>query len=99
MVGVVESTRYGQVYPYELRVRKKVQKVIENREKKMTAKERELLREIEEIYREMDTMLNHFNYTTQPDLIEYYVYQYKAAQIKHDYILRCIKELHYGNSC
>lgn len=97
--GVMESTRYGQIQPYELRIRKKLQKVIENKEKKMTAKERELLREIEEVYKEMAVTLNHFNYSTHPDLIEYYVYQYKAAQIKHDYLLRSIKELYYGNSC
>ena len=94
----MESTRYGHIYPYELKIRKKIQKVIESKEKKMTVRERELLREIEEVYREMTTAFNHFNYATQPDLIEYYVYQYKAAQVKHDYLLRCMKELYYGNS-
>ena len=86
------------MYPYELKIRRKIQRAIENKEKKMTLEERELLREIEEANREMEITYNHFNYVTEPDLIEYYIYQYKAAQIKYGYLLGCMKRLYYGKS-
>lgn len=91
----MESARCRYVYPYQLKIRKKLQRAIDNKEKKMTPEERELLREIEEVYKEMHIASSHFNTTIEPDLIEYYIYQYKAAQIKHGYLLRSIKELYY----
>ena len=94
----MESTRYNYVYPYEVKIRKKIQQAIEKKEKKMTLEERQLLREIGEANKEMIVIYNHFDYATEPDLIEYYIYQYKAAQIKYGYLLKCMKELYYGKS-
>lgn len=94
----MEAVRYGSRYPYELKISKKVQRAIYNKEKRMTAEERKLLQEIEEANKEMITAFNHFEYVTDPDLIEYYTYQYKAAQIKYGYLLRCMKKLYYSKS-
>ncbi len=93
----MESISYNYIYPYNLKVIKKLQRAIEKKENNMSVEERELLKEIEEAHREMITSFNHFNNTIEPGLIEYYIYQYKAAQIKYDYLLRCIKELYYTN--
>lgn len=97
MEDVMESTKHRYIYPYELKTRKKVRKVIDKKEKRMTKVERELIRDIEQAYKEMITMFHHFDYAVEPDLIEYYTYQYKAAQIKYDYLLRCMKEIYYSN--
>lgn len=90
----MESAKYNNVHPYEIKIRKKVQRAIYNKEQRMTEEERRLLREIEETYKEMATTLNHFDYAIEPELIEYYIYQYKAAQVKHGYLLRCMKKLY-----
>lgn len=72
-----------------------MQRLINEKEQKMTLEERKLLKEIEETHKEMAVTLNHFDYAIEPELIEYYIYQYKAAQIKYGYLLKCIKSLYY----
>ena len=90
----MEAVRRGSSYPYGLKISKRVQRAITDKEKRMTVEERRLVGEIEEAYLEMTTTFNHFEQATNPDLIEYYTYKYKADQIKYGYLIRCIKKLY-----
>lgn len=89
----MEAVRRGSIYPYGLKAEKRVQRAILTREKRMTEEERKLTSEIEEAYLEMATTLNHLNQTTDPELIEYYAYKYKADQLKYGYLIRCMKKI------
>lgn len=41
---------------------------------------------------EMEQAYNHFNFTSDPDLIDSYVYEISALQCRYNYLLRRIKE-------
>lgn len=94
----MEATGQGIGYPYGLKISKKVQRAIYKKEKRMTPDERKLVSEIGEAYREMTTTYAHFECATDPQLIEYYTYQYKADQIRYGYLIRCMKKIYYSKS-
>lgn len=54
-----------------------------------------LINEINLVQGEMAVTLNNFSDTIDPELLEYYTYNYKANQIKHDYLLRRLKKIYY----
>lgn len=91
----MEAVRRGSGYPYGLKISKRVQRAIARKEKRMTTEERRLTEEIDEAYLEMTDTFSHFEHATDPELIEYYTYKYKADQIKYDYLIRCMKKLYY----
>ncbi len=91
--AIMEATGQGASYEYRLTINKKLQRAIDRKNKKMTQDERNLLNEIDEAYREMTTTFTHFECATDPKLIEYYTYKYKADQIKYGYLIRCMKQL------
>lgn len=93
----MEATGQSIGYPYGLKIGKKVQRAIDQKEKRMTPEERKLISEIDEAYREMTTTFNHFEYATDPQLIEYYIYKYKADQIRYGYLIRCMKKLYHSH--
>lgn len=96
MVENMEATRQSTGYPYGLKVSKKEQRAIYKKEKGMTPDQRKLITEINEAYREMTTTFSHFESATDPQLIEYYTYKYKADQIKYGYLIRCMKKTYYN---
>ncbi len=55
-----------------------------------------LSEEVEKVQEELAATLMKFENTTEPDLVEYYTYTYKATQIKHSYLLRKLKQLYYN---
>lgn len=55
---------------------------------------RQLTQEIKLLQEEMAVTLNNFSDTIEPQLLEYYTYDYKAKQIRHSYILKKLKQLY-----
>ena len=55
---------------------------------------KELTQEVKRLQEEMAVTLSNFSNTTEPQLLEYYTYDYKAKQIRHSYILKKLKELY-----
>lgn len=92
---MMEATGQSTGYPYGLKIRKKVQRAIYKKEKRMTPDERKLVTEIAEAYREMTTTFSHFECATDPQLIEYYTYKFKADQIRYGYLIRCMKKIYH----
>lgn len=54
-----------------------------------------LANEIGKVQEEMAATLTNFSDTTDPELLEYYTYYYKANEIKHGYLLRKLKKIYY----
>lgn len=92
----MEATGSTTRYTNGLKISRRIQRAIAKKEKRKTPDERQLIKEIDEAYREMTTTFNHFECATDPQLIEYYTYKYKADQIKYGYLIRCMKEV-YNN--
>ncbi len=42
---------------------------------------------------ELKTAYTNFQNVSDPDLIDYYIYQTKAVQIRYKYLLECVKKL------
>ena len=42
---------------------------------------------------ELQTAYTNMQNVTEPDLIDYYIYQSQAAQIRYQYLLNCAKKL------
>lgn len=57
-----------------------------------------LAREVGLVQEEMAATLNNFSGTTDPELLEYYTYYYKANQIKHGYLLKRLKAVYYADA-
>ncbi|MGL4800367.1 MAG: DUF2508 family protein [Cellulosilyticaceae bacterium] len=55
-----------------------------------------LAEEVGYLQEEMAATLDHFSDEVDPELVDYYTYYYKAAEIKHGYLLRKLKKLYYG---
>ncbi|MGL4736105.1 MAG: DUF2508 family protein [Cellulosilyticaceae bacterium] len=55
-----------------------------------------LAREVNLVQNEMAATMNNFSGTTDPELLEYYTYYYKANEIKHGYLLRKLKQIYYA---
>ncbi len=55
-----------------------------------------LSREVEKVQEELAVTLHNFENTTEPELLDYYTYSYKANQIKHSYLLKKLKEVYYN---
>ncbi len=52
----------------------------------------DLLRSLSRTQREIDQAYNHFNFASDPDLVESYVYEITALQCRYNYLLRRVKE-------
>ncbi|MGL4361720.1 MAG: DUF2508 family protein [Cellulosilyticaceae bacterium] len=55
-----------------------------------------LAEEVGYLQEEMSATLDHFSDALDPELLDYYMYYYKAAEIKHGYLLRKLKKLYYS---
>ncbi|OOB77719.1 MAG: hypothetical protein BEN18_09820 [Epulopiscium sp. Nuni2H_MBin001] len=54
-----------------------------------------LSEQLELLQDEMAIALNNFSNTTEPELLEYYTYTYKAKQIRHGYLLKELRQMYY----
>ena len=52
-----------------------------------------LKNDIERTTLELDTAYTNMQNVTDPDLIDYYIYQTKAVQMRYRYLLSCAKKL------
>lgn len=48
---------------------------------------------LEKTNQELQTAYTNMQNVTEPDLIDYYIYQTQAAQIRYQYLLNCAKKL------
>lgn len=68
-------------------------------EQERSKKDKEILAaEINRVQDEMAATLTNFSDTTEPELLEYYTYYYKANEIKHGYLMRKLKKIYYQSS-
>lgn len=51
----------------------------------------ELIKEIDDVKKEIDTARCNFNNVTDHDSIDYYTYILKAYQVKHDMLIKQLK--------
>ncbi len=56
-------------------------------------RQRELRKEIERTKSAIDTARNHFEQVVDPTLIDCYIYELNAAQLKYQFLLRNFKNL------
>ncbi len=68
----------------------------EEKEPNKEAKE-VLIEEICRLQEEMAATLNQFSDVTEPELVDYYTYYYKANEIKHTYLLKKLKKIYYAD--
>ncbi|WP_010165843.1 DUF2508 family protein [Candidatus Epulonipiscium viviparus] len=70
------------------------------KEKTLTETQRKeelsLKQQVGDVQKDLATTLHKFENTTEPDLLDYYTYAYKANQIKHSYLLNRLKQLYYS---
>ena len=52
----------------------------------------ELLEELKKAMGTIDTAINRFEQVVDPTLIDCYIYELKAAQLRYQFLLRSIKE-------
>lgn len=50
--------------------------------------------EIEQVRSLLQTARNNFNFVTDPETIEYYIYLQKAYEVRYDMLVRKLKERH-----
>lgn len=60
-------------------------------------KQRELLREIEQTKRALQTTLSNLEYITDPDLIDCNIYALKSTQVRYKYLLQQAR--YYNLTC
>ena len=49
--------------------------------------------DLEKTNLELETAYTNMQNVTEPDLIDYYIYQTQAAQVRYQYLLNCAKKL------
>ncbi len=75
----------------------KLKEFVENKiDIKKKSEAEHLSQEVGKVQEEMAATLHNFENTTEPELLDYYTYSYKAKQIKHDYLLKKLKEVYYN---
>lgn len=52
----------------------------------------ELLEELRQAMGTIDTAINRFEQVVDPTLIDCYIYELKAAQLRYQFLLRSVKE-------
>lgn len=70
---------------------KQKKNIVLEQEKRMLASE------VSKVQEEMAATLNSFSDVTDPELVDYYTYCYKANEIKHSYLLKKLKRIYYGH--
>ncbi|MCM1158755.1 MAG: DUF2508 family protein [Bacteroidales bacterium] len=53
-----------------------------------------LLDDLSHAKKDIDTILFHLNYQTDPDLIDSYCYQLKGAYMRYRFFLRQVQQMH-----
>ena len=61
-------------------------------EQQKEASRKEFLTEIEKARRDLETARNNYNFAKEPALLEYYIYEIKAAETRLNYYVRLAKK-------
>ncbi len=61
-------------------------------EKQKEASRNEFLAEIEKARRDLDAARNNYNFAKEPALLEYYIYEIKAAETRLNYYVKLAKK-------
>ena len=55
-------------------------------------RESELIKNLKIAQDELEMAVNNYEFAKEPELVDYYTYNIKAAQMKYEYLLRKAKE-------
>lgn len=61
-------------------------------EPKQDPKVATLLQDLDRTQHDLANAYTNLEYMTEPDLIDYYIYQVKAAQMRHKFLLAQVKQ-------
>jgi len=65
--------------------------------KKINCKEKTekdtLLENLKTAQDELDTAINNYEFASEPELVDYYTYNIKAAQMRYEYLLKKVKKI------
>jgi hypothetical protein len=64
----------------------------QNERMEITQEDRELLQALETVKKNLETVYINFEYATDTALIDSYIYEVKALQLKYEYIIKEIKQ-------
>lgn len=56
-----------------------------------------LLMDLRDAKKDIDTILLHLNYQTDPDMIDCYTYQLKGAYMRYKFLLKQVQKQHIKN--
>lgn len=59
---------------------------------KGTTKESELIKNLKNAQDELEIAVNNYEFANEPELVDYYTYNIKAAQTRYEYLLKKVKE-------
>ena len=68
-------------------------KLLKKNNKPVTQENQYLLQEIALTKRALSAAYSNFDNATDPDLIDCYIYELNAAQLRYQFLLRCFKSL------
>lgn len=78
----------------ELSFNKPLSKKLDTHEQRVNEVEKNsLIIELEKIKKDLQEAYNNFNYVEDALLVDYYTYQIKAYEAKHEYLLKRVKEI------
>lgn len=61
-------------------------------ENKKDIKKEEFIKSLEHAKEELNTAVTNYEFADEPELVDYYTYNIKAAQTKYEYLLKKAKE-------
>ncbi|MDF2594073.1 MAG: hypothetical protein K0R69_414 [Clostridia bacterium] len=70
-------------------------KMKEKKNERLEGEKKMLAQEVFKAQEEMAAALNSFSDVTDPALVDYYTYCYKAHEVKHSYLLKKLKKIYY----
>lgn len=54
-------------------------------------KENELIKNLKIAQNELEVAVNNYEFANEPELVDYYTYNIKAAQMRYEYLLKKVK--------
>lgn len=74
-------------------IKMKGRKVIKINRKKTTKEQDDIIELLEQVQKDIDNVYSKFEYVTDEYLIDSYVYELKALQMRYQYLLKLAKQL------
>ena len=67
--------------------------VVLNETPEMSARKKNLIEDINKTRQTLDTVYCNFQYVSDPDLIDCYIYEMNSVQLRYKYLLRQLQEM------